>query len=38
MASYDVAPFQLHGEEHDMAVQRHNSNMEVGLLFFYEYG
>ena len=38
MRSFDVAPFQLHDEEHDMAVKRHNSNMGVGILFFYEYG
>ena len=38
MTSFEVAPFQLHDEEHVMAVQRHSSNMGVGVLFFYAYG
>ena len=37
MTLFDVALFQLHDEEHDMAVQRQSSNMRVGILFFYEY-
>ena len=36
MTSFDVAPFQLHDEEQDVAVQRHNSNIRVGILFFYD--
>ena len=38
MTSFDVAPFQLHDEEQDVAVKRHKSNMRVKILFFYEYG
>ena len=33
---YHVAPLELYDEEHDVAVQCHNSNTE-GILFFYVY-
>ena len=34
MTSFNVVPFELYDEEHDVAVQRHNSNIGVGTLFF----
>ena len=38
MTSFNVAPFELYDEEHDVAIQRHNWNIGVGILFFYVYG
>ena len=33
MTSFNVAPFELYDDEHFTAVQRHNSNIEEGILF-----
>ena len=38
MTSFKVAPFELNDEEHDAAVQRHNSITGVGIFFFYVKG
>ena len=38
MMSLNFAPFELYDEEHDLVVQYHNSNIRVGILFFYIYG
>ena len=34
MTSFNIAPFELYDQEHEVAV-RHNSNIGVGILFFY---
>ena len=38
MTSFNVAPFETHGEEHDVAIQRHKSNLGIGIIFFRVYG
>ena len=38
MTSFNAAPVALYDEEHDLAAQRHNSNIGVGILFCYVYG
>ena len=37
MTSFNVAPFHLCNKEHGGKVQRYNSNIGVGILFFYAY-
>ena len=35
MTSFNVTPFHLYDTEHNGAVQRHASNIWVGIIFFY---
>ena len=38
MTSFNIAPFHLYDEEYDGTVQRHNSNISIGILLVYAYG
>ena len=38
MTPFNVAPFELYDEEHDVAVQHHSSNIGEGILFFFVCG
>ena len=38
MTLFNVTPFELYDEEHDVAVQRHNSNVGIEIHFVYVLG